>query len=70
MPEFNDTCDYHVEVMAKSKNSLKLLVDGEDEHWIPFNQICDSSEVTEDSDKGDEGVITVSEWIAVQEGLE
>lgn len=70
MPEFDETCDYHVEVKAKGPNALLVAIDGEDEHWMPFSQICDSSEITEAAEIGDEGIITVSEWIAVKKGLE
>lgn len=71
MPEFKETCDYHVEVLKRMPASLKCLVDGASSAtFIPFSQICDSSEITESADEGDEGIITISEWLAVQEGFE
>lgn len=70
MPEFKETCDYHCEVLERKPASLKCLIDGERNIFIPFSQICDSSEITEKADEGDEGIITISEWLAVQEGLE
>lgn len=69
MPEFKETCDYHVEVLEVKPASLKVRLDDRD-IYMPFSQICDSSEITEKAEAGDEGIITVSEWIAVQEGLE
>lgn len=70
MPEFEETCDYHVEVKAKGAKALLVDIDGEGEHWIPFSQICDSSDIDENSEREECGVITVSEWIALEKGLE
>lgn len=69
MPEFKETCDFQAEVKRKTAAALLVLID-EEEHWMPFSQICDSSEITEESDEEDEGIITVSEWIAIEKGLE
>lgn len=69
MPEFKQTCEYRAEVKVKTGAALLAIID-DDEHWIPFSQICDSSEITEDSDVGDEGSLIVSEWIALEKGLE
>lgn len=69
MPEFKETCDFHVEVKRKTAAALLAIID-EEEYWVPFSQICDSSEITEESDEEDEGILTVSEWIAIEKGLE
>lgn len=69
MPEFKETCDYHVEVLERKPMSLECRIDDRTV-FIPFSQICDSSEITDKADEGDEGIITISEWLAVQEGLE
>lgn len=69
MPEFKETFDYHVEVIRSTDLSLLVRIDDK-EIFMPFSQICDSSEITHESEAGEEGIITVSEWIAVQEGLE
>jgi len=69
MAEFKETCDFHVEVKRTTDKAVLVAIDGEDEHWIPLSQLCDSSEVTGDSEPGFEGIITVSEWIAIEKGL-
>lgn len=71
MPEFRETCDYECEMVVapRNKDAMLVLIDDE-KYWFPYSQICDSSEINKDSDKGEEGTITVSEWIAVQKGLE
>ena len=54
-------------VVCKKDTEKAILVeiDGE-EHWIPLSQIDDDSEVYQE---GDEGVLVISHWIAVQKGL-
>lgn len=69
MPEFKETCDYHCEVLERKPASLRVLIDDK-KLFMPFSQICDSSEITAKAVAGDEGIITVSEWIAVQKELE
>jgi len=69
MAEFEETCEYEVEVVRQTPASVLVILD-EREIFIPLSQICDSSEITEDSEPGDEGTITISEWLAIQEGLE
>lgn len=58
--EFED-----VECIAETTDSILVLVGGK-EHWIPKNQINDDSEVYE---KGGEGTLIVTQWIAEKEGL-
>lgn len=55
------------DVVAKNATEKAVLceIDGED-HWIPRSQIDDDSEVYE---KGHEGKLVVTRWIAEQKGL-
>jgi len=58
--EFSD-----VKAIAETEVALLCEVDGE-EVWLPKSQVQDESEVWQ---KGDEGTLVVSEWIAKQKGL-
>jgi len=70
MPEFEETCDFHVEVKRTTDKAVLVAIDGDgEEYWIPVSQLCDSSEVTGESEPGFEGIITISEWIAIEKGL-
>lgn len=37
--------------------------------WIPKSQICDESDLAADSERGDEGVLMIPEWLAIEKGL-
>ncbi len=37
--------------------------------WIPRSEICDDSDLAADSDPGDEGVLMIPEWLAVEKGV-
>lgn len=55
-----------VTVKAATDKALLCVFDDGDEHWIPLSQIDDDSEVYE---KGTEGALVVTKWIAEQKGL-
>ena len=61
---------FEVEVTVRHKTEKALLVADEDgeEHWIPFSQIHDDSEIYENSKKGDSGKLVVHEWLAKKIG--
>ena len=50
---------------AASEKAIKVRID-DAEHWIPQSQIDDDSEVYQ---KGDEGKLVITRWIAEQKGL-
>jgi hypothetical protein len=54
-----------VKTLAETEKALLCVIDGE-KHWIPHGQIDDDSEVYR---KGDEGLLIVSEWIALKKRL-
>lgn len=66
MPEFKDKATFDdVEVVQETEAALLCRIDGKDV-WIPKSQIDDDSEVYE---KGTEGELVVSQWIAEQKKL-
>jgi hypothetical protein len=66
MPEFKDKATFNdVEVVQETEAALLCRIDGRDV-WIPKSQIDDDSEVYE---KGTEGELVVSQWIAEQKKL-
>lgn len=54
-----------VECIHETTDAIKVLIDGK-EYWIPKSHIHDDSEVYE---KGGEGKLIVSQWIAEEKGL-
>lgn len=68
MPWFKETVDFEVEVKRVSAAALLVDLDGEDV-WFPFSQIHDDTEIGPESEPGDTGTITVSEWIAIEKNL-
>jgi len=55
------------EARAIAKGDLAILVDIDgDEHWIPDSQVHDDSEVYQ---KGDEGTLIITKYIAKKRGL-
>ena len=58
--EFED-----VTVKAETDKALLCVIEGE-ETWIPKGQIHDDSEVHE---KGTNGTLIISRWIAIQKDL-
>ncbi len=52
---------------AIKETEMAILVEYENEEfWIPKSQISEDSEVTE---KDDEGVLAIPEWLADEKGL-
>ncbi len=56
---------FDVIVIAETEKALLCNIEGE-EIWIPKSQILDESEVIE---KGDEGSLIITQWIASEKGL-
>jgi len=56
------------------KTELALLVrlddHDNDEVWIPFSVIHDDSDLTDDSEEEDEGLIVIAGWFAKKEGYD
>ena len=61
---------FHIEVEVKARTSDALLVedDSGNEVWIPLSQIMKDSDITEDSEPGDMGELSVATWIAKDRG--
>lgn len=67
MPTFSRKVCFEVTVLFDTGQALLCYFNELDtEEWIPQSQIDDDSEVYE---AGDEGIITISEWIAIQRHL-
>lgn len=56
---------FDVTVIAETEKALLCDIEGE-EIWIPKSQITDNSEVLE---KGDKGMLIITQWIASEKGL-
>lgn len=54
-----------VKATGATEKAVLCEIDGE-EHWIPRSQIDDDSEVYE---KGHEGTLVITEWLAIQKDL-
>lgn len=54
-----------VRCMVATDSSMLCRIDGAD-YWIPRSQVDESSEIEE---LGDEGNLTIPEWLAVDRGL-
>lgn len=59
---------FECDALAIRSTEKALLVDiqGEGEHWIPISQIEEDSEVRQE---GDQGILTITGWIAKQKGF-
>lgn len=55
-------------VVRRTESSLLVEYEGE-EFFIPFSEISDESEITEDSEPGDTGELIIPEWLAEDRGL-
>lgn len=57
--------------MVKHSTPKALLVcdADEEEFWIPKSQICDESYLTDESEAGDQGALTLPEWLAIEKGF-
>jgi hypothetical protein len=51
--------------LRETEKGLLVLYEGE-EIWLPKSKISDDSEVTE---KGDEGILAIPEWLADEKGM-
>jgi hypothetical protein len=56
-------------VVATTEKAVLVMVDDQ-EHWIPDSQIGPDSELHTGSDNGDEGKLSITEWIASKKGLD
>lgn len=54
-------------VVVGAVTDAAFLIEG-DEEWVPFSQIMPDSEIGEGCDKGDEGILVVTTWIARKKG--
>ncbi|MGD2215169.1 MAG: hypothetical protein PVJ64_00380 [Gemmatimonadales bacterium] len=64
----DETLNFDARVIAQGKAAVLVEID-EEEYWIPYSQIHDDSEICSQSERGEEGQIIISEWIAEQKGL-
>lgn len=64
----NESFQIEVEVKAKSSDALLVIDDEDNEVWIPLSQIMSDSDITEDSEPGDTGELSVPKWIAKDRG--
>jgi hypothetical protein len=57
---------FKIDVTLKKKTDAALLVEDEDgeEAWVPLSQVLGDSEITQDSEVGDEGLLSVPGWLA------
>jgi hypothetical protein len=60
--------DLEAEVKYMSGKAMLVDIDGED-YWIPYSQIAGHSQLDNCSEKGDEGVLVIAEWLAEKKGL-
>ena len=60
--------DIHVTLKAKTANAILVEDPDGEEVWIPNSQIDDDSEIWGESDKGEEGKLVISEWLATKKG--
>ena len=60
-------------VRIVKRHNAAFLVDsldgGPKEVWIPFSQIKEGSEITKDSEEGDEGDLSIPRWLADENGF-
>ena len=55
-------------VKHKTERAMLVVVEGE-EHWVPFSQIHDDSEVYSSSEVGETGDLVITEWLAHKLGI-
>jgi hypothetical protein len=56
----------NVTVKKKTDRAFLLVLDDDEEYWIPISQVSDA----DDYEEGDEDVsISISEWIAGEKGI-
>ena len=59
----------HFVVKHSTPKALLVLDGDEEEHWIPKSQICDESDIDESAEAGDQGELTLPEWLAIEKGF-
>ena len=57
------------EVVAMTSMALLLTDHCGVQVWIPKSQICDESDLASNCGVGDEGVLIIPEWLAIDKGL-
>ena len=57
-------------VVAVGAEALLVDVCRDVEIWIPFTQIETESDLTSASDRGDDGNLVITDWLAKQEGID
>lgn len=62
----DETIEFKDVKCIKETAAALLCLIGDDEVWMPKSQVDDDSEV---ASEGDEGVLVITEWIAIQKGL-
>ena len=60
--------DIHVTLKAKTENAILVEDEDGEEVRIPNSQIDDDSEIWNESEKGEEGKLVISEWLATKKG--
>lgn len=61
------SCD--AEVFRTGNAAVLICTEDGKEIWVPYSQIMFGSEITEDSEPGDRGVIIFPLWLARKEEL-
>lgn len=68
MAKNREPVEIEVEVIRHGESAV-LVSDGEHEAWIPYSLIDIASEITEDSDALDTGILVIPQWKAEDTGL-
>jgi len=58
-----------VTVVAQGAKAVKVRLEDNDEEWIPYSQIDDSSTIHGESEEEAEGELIISGWLASKKGL-
>lgn len=61
-------CGYWT-VECTTSAAIMVTDDAGDAYWVPRSQICDESDIDEDSEAGDEGILILPEWLAIEKGM-
>ena len=57
-------------VVKHSTSKALLVIDPDDEEfWIPKSQICAESDIDTEAEAGDQGELTLPEWLATEKGF-
>lgn len=55
--------------VVRQGDAAVLVTDGTVERWVPFSLIDEDSEIDENSDPEDEGILVIPQWKAEELGL-